>query len=35
LRAEYQQMRQQEAGDLQFAQLLDNPTPQPEEMEEN
>jgi putative transposase len=35
LRAEYQQLRQQEAGDLQFARLLDNPTPQPEEMEEN
>ena len=35
LRAEYQQLRQQAAGDLQFARLLDNPTPQPEEMEEN
>lgn len=35
LRAEYQQLRQQAAGDLQFARLLDNPSPQPEEMEEN
>ena len=35
LRAEYQQLRQQEAGDLQFARLLGNPPPQPEEMEKN
>jgi putative transposase len=35
LRAEYQQALQQEAGALQFARLLDNPNPKPEEMEEN